>query len=205
MIRTVRSVAAWRAIAILAYSLIMSGCGAGSGGSATGTIGTRGPLDVTTKPTTSNESSATATLQLSASNYSVAQSAGSVTITVHRTDGSGSAVTVDYDTADDTAVAGTDYTAASGTLEWAENDTTDKTLNVAISTANRFSGSRSFNIVLSNPSAAAELGNPGSAAVSIAGAASASVGTINLADADLSAAQNAGSITVSVTRCGVVV
>jgi hypothetical protein len=203
MIRTIGSVAALRAIAILIFSVIISGCGAGSGGSSsTGSAATSTPLEVGTKPATSSESGASATLQLSTSNYSAAQSAGSVTITVRRTDGSSSAVTVDYDTADGTAVAGTDYTATSGTLEWAENDTTDKSISVPISTTAPFSGSRSFDIVLSNPSASAQLGNPGSATVSIAGAASAGVGTISLADSNLSIAQNGGSITVSVTRSG---
>ena len=51
------------------------------------------------------------TLQLSASTYSAAQSAGSVTISVVRSSGSSSAASVNYATSNGTAVSGTDYTA----------------------------------------------------------------------------------------------
>src|SRR5437870_2767511 len=55
-------------------------------------------------------------LQFSAGLYSVNEGAGSVTITVTRTNGSDGTVTVDYFTSDDTAKAGSDYVASMGTL-----------------------------------------------------------------------------------------
>lgn len=196
MIRTLGSVAALRAIALASFALLISGCGGGSSSGPT----TSTALDVTPPPPSSSQTDDVATLQLSASSYSVAQSAGSVTITVHRTDSTADAVTVDYDTVDGTAVAGKDYTDTSGTLEWAENDATDKTISVPVNTTTAFAGAKSFAIVLSNQSASAELGSPGTATVEISGAASASAGTMNLADSNLSVAQSAKSVTVSVTR-----
>ncbi|MFK5971466.1 MAG: Calx-beta domain-containing protein, partial [Candidatus Marithrix sp.] len=41
-------------------------------------------------------------------------------------------VTVNYTTEDDTAIANQDYQATNGTLSWAENDRTDRTINIPI-------------------------------------------------------------------------
>ncbi len=61
------------------------------------------------------------TLQLSSATYSADEGTDpTVTITVTRTGGSSGAVTVNYATADGTATATSDYTAASGTLNWAD-------------------------------------------------------------------------------------
>ncbi len=54
---------------------------------------------------------------VSASSYSVGEGAGTATITVSRTGGSGGAVSADYATANGAATAGSDYTATSGTFE----------------------------------------------------------------------------------------
>src|SRR5271170_6891529 len=67
-----------------------------------------------------------------ASNYAVTQSARSVSLTVKRVGAAGAALTVDYTTANGTAAAGSNYTATSGTLKWAENDSTSKTITVLI-------------------------------------------------------------------------
>lgn len=55
-------------------------------------------------------------LQFSAAAYEAAESAGAVTVGVRRVGGSLGEVSVQYATADDTATAGSDYTAANGTL-----------------------------------------------------------------------------------------
>jgi hypothetical protein len=72
------------------------------------------------------------TLQFSPISYNNIESAGSVTVRVSRTAGSLGAVTVDYATSDGTATAGSDYTSASGTLNWAHGDTADKILVIPI-------------------------------------------------------------------------
>ena len=65
-------------------------------------------------------------------------------------------VTVDYATADDTATAGSDYTATSGTLTF-EGGTTSKTITVPISDDESEESDETFTLTLSNPSYA-ELG-----------------------------------------------
>ena len=108
-------------------------------------------------------------MQLSASSYTVGQRAGTLTVTVNRTGGSAGAVSVAYATSNGTAVAGTEFTAADGTLDWAAGDANSKTFSVAISNATPFSGSKSFSVTLSSPTGGAKLGTPSSASVTVTG------------------------------------
>jgi PKD repeat protein len=59
-------------------------------------------------------------------------------------------VTVAFTTVDDTAVAGTDYTAASGTLTFAPGQT-DQDVSVTVLGVPGYEASRTFHVVLSNP------------------------------------------------------
>ena len=59
-------------------------------------------------------------------------------------------VTVQYATSDGTATAGSDYTATSGTLSFAANQST-QSISVPISNDAAFENSKVFNITLSNP------------------------------------------------------
>ena len=65
-----------------------------------------------------------------------------------------------------TATAGTDYTAAGGTLNWADGDATAKTISVPIG-AVPFNGMRSFTVTLLAPAGGATLGAVSSNAVTI--------------------------------------
>jgi hypothetical protein len=58
-------------------------------------------------------SSGSGTLQFSSANYSVNENGGEATITVTRSGGSQGAISIDYVTSNDTATAGSDYTATS--------------------------------------------------------------------------------------------
>ena len=72
------------------------------------------------------------TIALTSATYSVGEAGPTVTITATRTGGSDGAVSVDYATSDGTATAGSDYTAASGTLNWSDGDAANKTFNISI-------------------------------------------------------------------------
>ncbi len=74
-----------------------------------------------------------ATIAFSATTYSANENAGTATITVTRTGGTAGAVSVDYAIGNGTATAGSDYTAASGTLNWADGDGASKSFTVSIS------------------------------------------------------------------------
>jgi hypothetical protein len=118
-----------------------------------------------------NPTPTAATLQLSAPSYTVAQTAGSLTVKVNRTAGSAGAVSAVYGTANGSAVAGTDYTAVSGTLQWASGETATKSFTVPVKDSVPFTGSKTFMVALSKPSTGATVGTPASASVAIAGAA----------------------------------
>ncbi len=103
--------------------------------------------------------------KFSSATYSVNEADGSATITVNLDSVSSSPVSVDYATSNGTAVAGTDYTAASGTLNFAAGQTT-KTFAVPITNDSVFTSSKTVNLALSNPSAAT-LGTPNTAVLTI--------------------------------------
>ncbi|WP_051362125.1 Calx-beta domain-containing protein [Solimonas soli] len=111
------------------------------------------------------------TLAFSSSAYTASQSSGMATLSVARGTGSSGAVSIKYATVNGTAVAGTDYTATSGTLNWAAGDATAKTISVPLSTAKAFAGSKAFSLNLSTVSGGATIGTPATASVTINGAA----------------------------------
>ena len=77
--------------------------------------------------------------------------AGSVGVTVSLSLASGKTITVDYATSDGTAVAGSDYTAASGTLTFMPGDTS-KTVSVPIDDDPTDEHDETFTFTLSNAS-----------------------------------------------------
>ncbi|MEQ1543980.1 DUF4347 domain-containing protein, partial [Methyloglobulus sp.] len=80
----------------------------------------------------------------------VNEAAGTLTYTVTLSNPSASAVTVNYTTTDGTAVAGSDYTASTGSLTFAAGETS-KTITVAITDDSVYEGPESFSVDLSGP------------------------------------------------------
>jgi hypothetical protein len=106
-------------------------------------------------------------IQFSSATYSVNENGGSVTITVTRTGGSGGAVGVSYATSNGSATAGSDYTSRSGTLNWPNGDTSNKTFSVPILTDSATEGNETVNLTLSSPTGGATLGSPSTAVLNI--------------------------------------
>jgi hypothetical protein len=164
---------------LIVAACALSACGGGGSGTAASTPAGTAPPSTPTPPaptppaptppapTPPPVTTEPLTLQLSASTYSVAQSAGSVTINVMRSSGSSMAASVSYGTSNGTAVSGTDYTASSGKLSWNDGDASAKSFNVAVSKT-PFSGSKTFSVALSNASGA-DVGLPANAVVTING------------------------------------
>ena len=99
---------------------------------------------------TENDVFSYGTLDLDATSYSVLESNTLVTFTVSRSGGVDGNVSVEYATSNDTATAGIDYTASTGTLSWLEGESADKTFTVTIANDNIYEGDESVNISLSN-------------------------------------------------------
>lgn len=115
-------------------------------------------------------------IALSAGAYSTSIGAGSVTITVNRTGNTTGTSSVAYATSNGSAVAGTDYTATSGTLTFTAGQTV-KTFAVPILNTGAFGPPRNFMVVLSNP-VGATLGQSASAVSITQGAVTSAVLTI---------------------------
>jgi uncharacterized protein (DUF1800 family) len=133
--------------------------------------GSTSTSNATPSPPASTPAASAGTLAYSTSSYSAAQNAGSVTITVTRTNGSSGAVGVSYSTASGSAVAGTDFTAASGTLSWADGDSTARTITVTLASTTAYTGSKSFTVTLSNVTGGATLAGASSVSVMVNGTA----------------------------------
>ncbi len=139
-------------------------------------------------------------VRFSAATYAVSEAAGVSTITVQRTLGTASAVTVDYATVGGgTATAGTDYVATSGTLTFNANETS-KTFSVTILNDTLYEPDETVNLVLSNPAGGATLGAPSAAVLTITNDDTA--GTIQFSAAAYSVIESAGPAIVRVTRTG---
>ncbi len=79
-------------------------------------------------------------LKFDESSFEVSEDAGTVTIRVERSNGEDGAVSVQYTTSDGSAVAGQDYTAASGTLSWGAGDVAVEESGKAVITVERSGG-----------------------------------------------------------------
>jgi hypothetical protein len=108
-----------------------------------------------------------ATVQFSTPTYTVKKNGGIAIITVTRSDGLSSTVSVAYATHDGTAVAGVKYQAASGVLKFGPGETT-KTFGIPILDNSRVDGDQTVNLVLSNVSDGAVLGSTATAVLTIA-------------------------------------
>jgi hypothetical protein len=125
------------------------------------------------------------------------RTASTITFTVTRSANTSQTTTVNYATADGSAVAGVDYRATSGTLTFAPGETT-KTVTVDILPAGRNEQLESFSLVLSGASAGTVL-----TATSATGAINqdAALPTISIANVQVVDAVN-GTAQVTVTRTG---
>ena len=99
------------------------------------------------------------------SSYALYGNSGVVTIAVVLNVPAEAAVTVNYATSDGNAIAGSDYTATSGTLTFTPG-TTRKTFTVPLLVGAANLTEKSFNVVLSSPQKA-ELGDPDTAVITI--------------------------------------
>ncbi len=105
-------------------------------------------------------------LQLEVANCSVNEDAGAVTVRVLRGDDGDLPASVDYATANVTALAAADYVAATGTLTFAPGETL-KQITVGLVNDSVRELTEAFRIALSNPCSGASLGTPTEATVTI--------------------------------------
>ncbi len=138
-------------------------------------------------------------LQFGAATYSVSEGAGMVTITVTRTGGTTGIVSVDYATADGTAIEPGDYTAATGTLNWASGDSAPKTFTVTVIDDGAPETSEDFTATLGSP-VGGVLGTVVATTVTITD--NDNNGTLAFSSAAYGVGESGGTATITVTRTG---
>jgi hypothetical protein len=146
---------------------------------------------------------ANGTLQFAASSYSVNEAAGTVTIGVARVNGSDGAVSVQYASSNGSALAGQDYAAVSGTLAWAAGETSVRTITMPIIDDGLVEAGETVFFALTNPTGGASLGSTARATLTIAdNDVVPTASQFQFSAASYSANENAGAVTIKVTRTG---
>ncbi|WP_420137924.1 Calx-beta domain-containing protein [Sphingomonas sp.] len=123
---------------------------------------------------------------------------GALTFTVTKTGGASGSFSVNYATADSTAVSGSDYTAASGTLTFAAGETT-KTITISTVNDTAVENAETMYVNLSAPSGGATISRAqGVGTITDAGPPGAGV-SFSIGDAIIS---EGGVLTFTVTKTG---
>ena len=164
-----------------------------SGGASLGT-------DDATLTIVDNETPNYGTIALNASDYSIAEDGGTLTVTVNRTGGSDGTVSVDYSTSNNSATAGSDYTAVSGTLTWLDGETVPQSFNLTINDDAQYEGDETFNVSLNN-FVNATVGTS-SALVTITENELPVYGTLAFTASSYNVNENGASATITVSRSG---
>ncbi|MDY7092008.1 MAG: Calx-beta domain-containing protein [Acidobacteriota bacterium] len=106
-------------------------------------------------------------IAFTSTSYNVVESSQQAMITLTRSGGSDGDVSIDYATADGTALEGADYDQTSGTLTWLDGEDGPKSFGVPMIDDVLGEGNESFTVSLSNPIGGATVGEPSTATVQI--------------------------------------
>lgn len=140
------------------------------------------------------------TLQLSHDVYVVDEGAGTVTLTVLKEGAATGPISVHYATSDGfLATTPGDYTATSGDLTFAPNETS-KQFTVPIVDDSIYEGNESFNVTLSNPTGGAAIRAPSTAQVNIQDNDPAPA--VKFSSANYSANEGDGTALLTITKAG---
>ena len=106
------------------------------------------PLAMTVAATVAETVKTNGDIGLTASSFTADQLTGSVTISAQRSGGTTGALSVTYTTVPESASAGVQYKAQTGTLQWANGDAGVKSFTVPLITSPAFTGTKSFAVRL---------------------------------------------------------
>jgi hypothetical protein len=137
------------------------------------------------------------TVQFSMTGFTVSEGAGVATISVTRTGGSGGFATVEFATANGTAIAGVDYLPASGTLTF-EAGVNVQTFNVTILDNSSPEAGETVLLSLSDAVGAATIGSPSAAVLTIQD--DDQPGLISFSSATYTASEDGDAAVITVVR-----
>ena len=124
------------------------------------------PNGNTSEFSAADATSAVGSLQFSVSSIAAIEDVGTLPVTVLRTGGTAGSLTVDFATANGTAIAGQDYTSTSGTLTFGAGETS-KTIQIPITNDSPTEADETFTVSLSNTPSLESLGAPNTLLVTI--------------------------------------
>ena len=137
------------------------------------------------------------TLQFSAATAAVAESTGSITLTVDRAGDANSTVAVQFTTANGSAFAGQDYTATNGTLTFGTN-VISRTISVTILNDTVVEPDETFSVGLSGATGESSVGANGTNVVTIVNDDS----TLQFSSPSYQVVERIGAVTLTVNRSG---
>jgi hypothetical protein len=137
-------------------------------------------------------------LQFSAPTFSVAETAVTAFVKVTRTGGTDGTVTVQYTTANGSAADPDDYAATSGALTFGNGETV-KTIAIPIVNDDESEGDETVNLILSNPTGGAVLGDLSTSELVIL-ASDRRPGTLQFSAPTFTGSEGSGKATITVTR-----
>lgn len=141
-------------------------------------------------------------LQFGAANYEVAEDAAAATVTVTRSNGSDTAVSVAYASANGTARAGIEYTAVSGRLDWAAGDASPRTITVPVQDDALRDRDKALTLRLSAVQGGATIGGINPATLTIRDNEPPQAGQLQFSANTYAADEAAATATIAVTRSG---
>jgi len=148
-------------------------------------------------------------LTLAATNFSGAESSGSITFVVNRVAGSLGSVSVQYATTNGSALDGRDYIGSTNTLNWNSGDVSQKTITVplintgVVGTTNRQFGVSLFNPMVGSTNTPSLMGAISNATLTITD--DNSYGSLQFSAPVYNVNENGGSATITVIRTGAAV
>ncbi len=140
-------------------------------------------------------------LNFASANFMVDEAVGDAVITLVRSGGSLGLVSVQYSTADGSALAALDYTSASGVISFADGETV-KSFLVPVILDTLVETNEFANLVLSNPSGGAVLGATNRSVLTIINNNQLSFGSLVFLTTNFVVSEAAGSAVVEVRRIG---
>lgn len=133
--------------------------------------------------------------------FNVVENWGSVTLNVQRAKGNAGPISVSYATRDGTARAGRDYTSTTGTLNFADGQTSASIIVPLTNTA-KVDGSRTLSLSLSRPTNGASLGTQRTTSLKIADDEIAAAGVIQFDAANFEQNEGWGVLQATFSRSG---
>lgn len=127
---------------------------------------TLGAVTTSTVSITDNDAPVPGTLSITPANQSVNEDAGTATLIINRTGGSDGPVSVSFATIAGSATAGSDFEATSGTVNFADGQTS-QTITINILDDSDDEPNETFTVAISSPMGGASLGTSVSSSVTI--------------------------------------